>query len=81
MFYPKNDRLFYLCPGCAAGGVTWCGKNDLQGRKLFVCEKDELHITTLERLRGSFRKAPTSRLRSAAFCGQKRGRPARSEAA
>jgi hypothetical protein len=56
MFYPKNDRSFYLCPGCAAGDVNWCGKNDLQGRKLFVCEKDELHITTLECLREASRK-------------------------
>jgi hypothetical protein len=56
MFYPKNDRSFYLCPECAAGGVNWCGKNDLQSRKLFVCEKDELHITTLERLREASRK-------------------------
>jgi len=56
MFYPKNDQSFYLCPGCAAGGVNWCGKKDLEGRKLFVCEKDERHITTLECLREASRK-------------------------
>ena len=56
MFYPKNDRLFYLCPGCAAGDVNWCGMKDLQGRKLYVCEKDERHTTTLEHLREASRK-------------------------
>ena len=49
--YPNNDRLFYLCPRCESAGVNWCGMKDLQGRKLFVCEKDERHITTLERLK------------------------------
>jgi hypothetical protein len=56
MFYPKNDPSFYMCPGCAAGGVNWCGKTDLQGRELYVCEKDERHITTLEVLREASRK-------------------------
>ena len=54
--HPNNDRLFYLCPRCEAGGVNWCGMKDLQGRKLYVCEKDERHITTLERLREASRK-------------------------
>jgi hypothetical protein len=45
----NNDRLFYLCPQCGAGNVSWRGMKDLQDRKLYVCEKDERHITTLER--------------------------------
>jgi hypothetical protein len=53
---PNNDRLFYLCPRCEAAGVYWSGMKDLQGRKLFVCEKDERHITTLERQREAARK-------------------------
>lgn len=48
---PNNDRLFYSCPWCKNAGVNWYGKKDLQDRKLYVCEKDERHITTWEALR------------------------------
>jgi hypothetical protein len=47
---PNNDPSFYLCPKCGAGNVAWLGKKDLQDRKLYVCEKDERHITTRENL-------------------------------
>jgi hypothetical protein len=51
MSNPNNDRLFYSCPRCAGAGVNWYGKKDLQGHKLYVCEKDERHITTWDALR------------------------------
>jgi hypothetical protein len=50
MRVPNNDRRFYLCPRCEAAYVSWRGMKDLQGRKLFVCEKDERHITTWKHL-------------------------------
>jgi hypothetical protein len=56
MSNPNNDRLFYLCPRCEAGYVSWEGKKDLQKRKLFVCDKDERHISTLESLRRASRR-------------------------
>jgi hypothetical protein len=53
---PNNDRLFFRCPRCEAADVSWQGMKDLQQRKLFICEKDERHITTLEILRGASRR-------------------------
>jgi hypothetical protein len=57
MRYPNNDPSFYLCPRCGSA-VSWQGNKDSQDRKLYVCEKDESHITTqqsLERASGKRR--------------------------
>jgi hypothetical protein len=51
-----NDRLFYLCPRCETGYVSWEGMKDRQQRKLFICDKDERHISTLESLKRASRK-------------------------
>jgi len=51
MRYPNNDRLYYLCPRCESARVSWRGMKDLQGRKLYICAKDESHVTTLEELK------------------------------
>ncbi len=56
MTNPNNERQFYLCPRWEAGYVSWQGMKDLQQRKLYICEKDERHITTLESLRRASRR-------------------------